>query len=685
MSAATADNLLLLFDRPNEPIFTPKGNEKKIIQVPEEYLRGRYKELNSADAVEYRFASGSSERIPVKPIPNPGLALPESLKKDAKFSLFIPLHEQMATQVIDFLLGMKNMEDFWAAAVYFRANLNPQLFNYALSVAMLHSPETQDSDLYPLHSLFPEKFFDGEVLYRAREEVEITRPEADERITIDIDRNFSGSDLDIEHRLAYFREDIGVNLHHWHWHLVYPTSPRDIADKDRRGELFFYMHQQILARYNMERFCNNLSRVKRLTNFRDPIREAYFPKLTATQSSKNWVGRGSNAVMQDISRPEENLFFDIQHLERWRDRLFDAIDLGYVINTKGEKVQLTEKNGIDILGNMVEASDLSINKPYYGNLHNMLHMAIANIHDPDFRHLEFASVMGDSATAMRDPVFYRLHMAIDDIFQTYKSTLPGYPVQELYFRNVRVNKLSVQVEGKDENQLFTFWKKSAVNLSNGLDFIERGAIYTNFIHLQHQPFTYNIEVSNQGSERKGTVRIFIAPKYDERGETLLYKDQRKFFVELDRFTVDLSKGTQMIKRKSEHSSVTIPFERTYRDLGKKRPGFGERLERFNFCGCGWPHNMLIAKGTETGYPCQLFVMVSNFADDEVEDDSSSDECKDAMSYCGVRNKKYPDARAMGFPFDRNAREDVTTLEEFMTPNMKVTDVKIFHLGNKIDS
>lgn len=48
-------------------------------------------------------------------------------------------------------------------------------------------------------------------------------------------------------RLWYFREDIGINLHHWHWHLVYPfeATNRAIVAKDRRGELFYFMHQQV--------------------------------------------------------------------------------------------------------------------------------------------------------------------------------------------------------------------------------------------------------------------------------------------------------------------------------------------------------------------------------------------------------------------------------------------------------
>lgn len=48
---------------------------------------------------------------------------------------------------------------------------------------------------------------------------------------------------------------------------------------------------------------------------------------------------------------------------------------------------MSETEGIDILGNMVEASSLSINSNFYGNLHNMGHVFISLVHDPDSRHL----------------------------------------------------------------------------------------------------------------------------------------------------------------------------------------------------------------------------------------------------------------------------------------------------------
>ena len=61
--------------------------------------------------------------------------------------------------------------------------------------------------------------------------------------------NFTATNQDPEHKVAYFREDIGINLHHRHWHEVYPFNAEEvIVKKDRRGELFYYMHQQVVAR-----------------------------------------------------------------------------------------------------------------------------------------------------------------------------------------------------------------------------------------------------------------------------------------------------------------------------------------------------------------------------------------------------------------------------------------------------
>ena len=81
-------------------------------------------------------------------------------------------------------------------------------------------------------------------------------------------------------------------------------------------------------------------------------------------------------------------------------------------------------------------------------------------------------------------------------------------------------------------------------------------------------------------------------------------------------------GTNTLQRSSLQSSLTIPFERTFRNLDHNRPAQGHRLDEFTFCGCGWPQHMLLPRGTAAGMPFQLFVMVSDHAQDKVTSDHS---------------------------------------------------------------
>lgn len=49
--------------------------------------------------------------------------------------------------------------------------------------------------------------------------------------------------------------------------------------------------------------------------------------------------------------------------------------------------------------------------------------------------------------------------------------------------------------------------------------------------------------------------------------------------------------------------------------------------------------------------------------------------------CGLRNRKYPDKRPMGFPFDRPADYDVNVFDDFLTgnDNMIAKKITIRHL------
>lgn len=92
-------------------------------------------------------------------------------------------------------------------------------------------------------------------------------------------------------------------------------------------------------------------------------------------------------------------------------------------------------------------------------------------------------------------------------------------------------------------------------------------------------------------------------------------------------------GDNLIRRQSIDSSVTIPFERTFRDVDTNRPrDETAESEQFNLCGCGWPQYMLVPKGEQgRGTLCDLFVMISNYADDRIDQDLVGT-CNDASSF-----------------------------------------------------
>lgn len=55
------------------------------------------------------------------------------------------------------------------------------------------------------------------------------------------------------------------------------------------------------------------------------------------------------------------------------------------------------------------------------------------------------------------------------------------------------------------------------------------------------------------------------------------------------------------------------------------------------------------------------------------------QCRTGVTFCGLKDLKYPDRKPMGFPFDRPMRSGVNMLPEFLTPNMKVQRLTIVHL------
>ncbi|XP_058838329.1 phenoloxidase 8-like [Topomyia yanbarensis] len=665
-----------LLQRPYEPTFVPKSGGQVYYDLPDNFLTDRYRPLGQA--LQSRYGTNVQTRIPLPNIAAPDINFAQPIPRRGEFSMFNQMHAQAAGQLIELFMNQTDPDNMCAVAAYCRDRMNGTMFQYALSVALQHRPDTMNVSVPSFLELFPDRFMDSSVFPQMQEEGRIVTQ--GDRMAIDIPMNYTASERELEQRMAYWREDIGVNLHHWHWHLVYPAlGPDRVVRKDRRGELFYYMHQQVVARYNTERFANGLPRVRTLATLRDPIVEAYYPKIIRSSNNRSFPGRGRNMLLSDLNRVEDRVIVTIADMELWTSRIFEAIDSGFANGADGQRIPLDNKSGIDVLGNMVENSTASPNADYYGRLHNEGHNMLGYIHDPDNSFLEGFGVMADNTTAMRDPVFYRWHQHVDDIFERHKRRFKPYNADELSHPDIEIESFSAQLNraGTKGNILLTFWQRSQVDLGTGLDFGPEGNAFATFTHIQHAPFTYRINVRNgSGSPKRGTVRIFIAPITDETGRTIPFREQRRTMIELDKYTVNLNPGDNNLVRRSEQSSVTIPYERTFRNVAASNQ---PNNAQFRFCNCGWPAHMLLPKGTPQGAMYDLFVMISNFRDDTVNQDFDENEpCNDSHSFCGLRDRLYPDARNMGFPFDRQVPPSVSSLKDFVRPyrNMATTAVQI---------
>lgn len=126
------------------------------------------------------------------------------------------------------------------------------------------------------------------------------------------------------------------------------------------------------------------------------------------------------------------------------------------------------------------------------------------------------------------------------MMERFKDSLPEYPRNQLKLDNLNVDSVVMQISqrGTVPNQLLTYWEKSLIDLAVGADFGSEGKFFASYKHLQHAPFAFLIQVTNMNPfALRGTCRIFLGPKVDEKGRALTFAQQRVLMIEMDKFTV----------------------------------------------------------------------------------------------------------------------------------------------------
>lgn len=195
------------------PNFFLKDNGKTAFELPQDYYTDRYKPIGLELAS--RFGDDVEKRVSLVSVAPPDLTFANSLKRTAGFSLFNQKHKEIAAQLTKIFLDTPDASTLLSTAAYVKDRVNVYLFQYSLSVALQHRPDTRDIDLPSIVQTFPDQFIDPSAFPKAREELSLVSQE--NRMNIEIPLNFTATDREVEQRMAYFREDIGVNMHHWHW------------------------------------------------------------------------------------------------------------------------------------------------------------------------------------------------------------------------------------------------------------------------------------------------------------------------------------------------------------------------------------------------------------------------------------------------------------------------------------
>jgi hypothetical protein len=520
-------------------------------------------------------------------------------------------------------------------------------------------------------------------------------------------------------QLDYWREDALANEHHQHWHEVYPYTglpPRDFrawaaatpratmveilesvdpaqdwqaqvpgasveqlaewfaqvvqADlralspelyrilfrlNDRQGELFFYMHQQMLARYDAELLSNGLTRVA-------PFGPSQWPKpIPEGHDPVGLPGFGPRPPQRTLGAE------DVSVLRALAREIRTALSNGALRSATGEAVSIDRTN----FGEAVEAAVTqlrALDPSAYRGLHNVGHGRIARLSGPT------GGVMRSTVTAIRDQVFWRWHKYIDDLNAEWQKGQPPYAFDdapEVVMRNGLEDGSTVAWSSPDiilcrtadlpagaspeslGSRLFggDHWSEdfSAATATSGSTSLETVSELTTRIEtvqfggravrfLTHDPFSYFLRIENRtGRAREVTVRVFLAPAAQER--------DRRAWIEMDKFLLAVPAHTKLVAYRPDTASSVV--KRPVDTDPTSALGGGGGPEENAYCDCGWPYTLLLPRGTAEGMESRLVVICTDAALDQVPE---QDHCG-SMSYCGAVDR-YPDTRDMGYPFSR---------------------------------
>ncbi|GBC10125.1 hypothetical protein RclHR1_09360003 [Rhizophagus clarus] len=483
-------------------------------------------------------------------------------------------------------------------------------------------------------------------------------------------------------KMYWWRNDPVLNQHHEHWHITMPSGVYNGTSKDREGENFIYMHRHMLARYDADRWCLGIPPVNPLVDYVHPIPEAFYPPPFLSQSMDGrpdgvrvpFPARPPNQVFRDIvTTGDDNTesVFAVKDLTNILDEIEIWID-GKTDQVHPSKLNLTDDEATS-LGGDIEVV-----------LHNIGHNMLGYIMHP-YTLNAAPSVLVGARAGTRDPLFWRWHRHIDNIYvkwqnllgpRNFSDDMPPVTIREkdliLSFTDILldVNKDGVNdtwVKYANEKFGGKYFDKDLSNhpvVTKTLQtkmkirdyvWLEDGQDHEKIQYLYPRDWIWFIRAQNDSPNPVTlTFRIWIAP--------IDFIDKHAYWIEIDKFKRTLGPYEKTVVSQKCDNAVVIrkPAQKTTKQMDDTAitPWQKDKLDRLNFaqiaekvfCDCGWPYNMIIPRGSKTGSTFKLFVYVSDGTNDLVRTDT---QCGSVLLCGGEKwTDKVPDIKPFGYPFDR---------------------------------
>lgn len=232
------------------------------------------------------------------------------LSRDAIFSPFYEEHLNEMILLFKLFYNAKDFEIFYKTAAWARLYMNSEVFTQAFYVAVFYRPDCKYIIPMSPYEVNPNYFFDSNVIQEAQR-IKMMHGNAwieySSCVTINLKiniyvlysfigltstGNMNNTDIYViysnytdtfseENKLDYFMEDFSLNSFYFYFRQIFPfwlNSKEYNIPREYRGVFYLYIHQQLIARYYLERLSNDLGEIEDF-NLQKPFYPGFYSSI----------------------------------------------------------------------------------------------------------------------------------------------------------------------------------------------------------------------------------------------------------------------------------------------------------------------------------------------------------------------------------------------------------------------